>query len=446
MKERWTKANTILVKEGNSLTEEKDISNRWTNYCFDLYNYQTNGDPRVVDSPDSTEEDDFPTLREEVESAVKSLKNRKATGIDNIPAELMKFGEEIVIDVLTKNCNNIWQTAAGSAWPRCREPTGDARAQQGESLDPPGTGGRGRSAPEEPPRLGSALDSAPVRRGRPGASRARSAHHVRPAAGGAAQPRGRARQRRAVIQNEKVCSSEKATELKHKREPHGKHYLELRKKFGLFKEERVYLNRIPFGTPPAGSEASVCSRNNFKKNNDSWSALPQETAIIAKQQDHGEEEKIIVDLEQDLTKKRKAKLSPMPENGKRTKMVVKSAINPSVENNSTSSVILNKRISSTPVLSQQKNSTGSIRSSLGRNSEQDPCVQDNQVQDTCCSDLVSSEDDVSTSESSFRDDAFLLTPPDLDETIRDEKIKRLKRLLTERAAALEEMRKKMQQT
>lgn len=230
------------------------------------------------------------------------------------------------------------------------------------------------------------------------------------------------------------------------REPHGKQYLELRKKFGLFKEERVYLNRIPFGTPPAGSEASVCSRNNFKKNNDSWSASPQEMAIPAKQQDHGEEEKIIVDLEQDLTKKRKAKLPLMPENGKRRKMMVKSAINPSLENNSTSSVIHNKRISSTPVLSQQKNSTSSIGSSLGRNSEQDPCVQDNQVQDTCCSALVSSEDDVSTSESSFRDDAFPLTPPDLDETIRDEKIKRLKRLLRERAAALEEMRKKMQQT
>ncbi|XP_030417018.1 ligand-dependent nuclear receptor-interacting factor 1 isoform X1 [Gopherus evgoodei] len=248
------------------------------------------------------------------------------------------------------------------------------------------------------------------------------------------------------IQNEKVCSSKKATEIKHKREPHWKQYLELRKKFGLFKEERVYLNRIPFRTPPAGSEASVCSRNNFKKNNDSWSASPQEMAITAKQQDHGEEEKIIVDLEQDLTKKRKAKLSPVPENGKRRKMMVKSAINPSVENNSTSSVILNKRISSTPVLLQQKNSTSSIGSSLGKNSEQDPCVQDNQVQDTCCSALVSSKDDVSTSESSFRDDAFPLTPPDLDETIRDEKIKRLKRLLRERAAALEEMRKKMQQT
>ncbi|XP_006115759.2 ligand-dependent nuclear receptor-interacting factor 1 isoform X1 [Pelodiscus sinensis] len=241
------------------------------------------------------------------------------------------------------------------------------------------------------------------------------------------------------IQNEVVCSSEKAAEIKH-----GKQYLELRQKFGLINEERVYLKRILLGTPPAGSESSVCSSNNLK-NTDSCSAPPQEMVVTSRKQNHGEE-KIIVDLEQDLTKKRKAKLSPVPENGKKKKMAVKSSINPSVENNSTSPVILNESISPTPILSQQKNSTSSTRSSLGRNSEQDPCVQDNQVQDTCCVALDSSEGDGSTSESSFREDTFPLTPLDLDETIRDEKIKRLKRLLREREAELEKIRKKMQQT
>uniref|UniRef100_A0A8C8SBQ3 Ligand dependent nuclear receptor interacting factor 1 n=1 Tax=Pelusios castaneus TaxID=367368 RepID=A0A8C8SBQ3_9SAUR len=247
------------------------------------------------------------------------------------------------------------------------------------------------------------------------------------------------------IQNEKVCSSEKTIELRHKREPDGKQDLELRKKFGLFKEERVYLKRIPLGTP-ASSERSVCSSNNLKKNNDSCITSPQEVVVTSRKQDHGEEEKIIVDLDQDLNKKRKAKLSPTPENPKKRKMAVKPTINPSVENNSTSSTILNKNVLSTPVLLQQKNSTNSTGSSLGKNSEQDQYVQDNQVQDTCCPVLVSSEDDVSTSESSFREDAFSLAPPDLDETIRDEKIKRLKRLLREREAALEEIRKKRQQT
>ncbi|XP_074833346.1 ligand-dependent nuclear receptor-interacting factor 1 [Carettochelys insculpta] len=304
-----------------------------------------------------------------------------------------------------------------------------------------------RSAPEESPRSGSALDRAPLRRGLAGGSRARSAHHVRPAARGAAELRGRARQRRAVIQNEKVCSSETATEIKHKRESSGKQYLELRKRFGLFKEERVYLKRIPLRKPPTGLEASVCSSNNLKKN-DFCSASPQGMPVTTRKQNHDKEEKIIVDLEQqDLIKKRKAKLSPVPENGKRRKMAVKSAaINPNMEDNSTSSVILNKSISPTPALLQPKNPPASIRSSLGRDSEQDPCVPDGKVEDTCCPALGSSEGDGSASESSFREDAFPSTPLDLDETVRDEKIKRLKRLLREREAALEEIRKKMQQT
>lgn len=46
---------------------------------------------------------------------------------------------------------------------------------------------------------------------------------------------------------------------------------------------------------------------------------------------------------------------------------------------------------------------------------------------------------------SYTEDIFLVTPPELEETIRDEKIRRLKQNLREKEAALEEMRKKMHQ-
>ncbi|XP_063111691.1 ligand-dependent nuclear receptor-interacting factor 1 isoform X2 [Cavia porcellus] len=45
----------------------------------------------------------------------------------------------------------------------------------------------------------------------------------------------------------------------------------------------------------------------------------------------------------------------------------------------------------------------------------------------------------------YTEDIFPATPPELEETIRDEKIRRLKQVLREKEAALEEMRKKMQQ-
>ena len=46
-----------------------------------------------------------PIFREEVESAVASLKKRKSAGIDNILAELVQAGGETMIDVLTEICN-----------------------------------------------------------------------------------------------------------------------------------------------------------------------------------------------------------------------------------------------------------------------------------------------------------------------------------------------------
>uniref|UniRef100_UPI003AF8651C RNA-directed DNA polymerase n=1 Tax=Thiolapillus sp. TaxID=2017437 RepID=UPI003AF8651C len=59
-------------------------------------------------------EDDHPILRREVEAALQSLKKRKSTGVDNIPAELVQAGGEDVISALTAICNKIWHTGK---WP-----------------------------------------------------------------------------------------------------------------------------------------------------------------------------------------------------------------------------------------------------------------------------------------------------------------------------------------
>ena len=113
-KPKQARVSTIQDKSGNCLTEEEDILKRWTEYCSDLYNYQTNGDPNVTSCHESTNTDDFPVLRDEVEAAISSLKHGKAAGVDNIPAELIKYGGETVIDILTSICNKIWQTGD---WP-----------------------------------------------------------------------------------------------------------------------------------------------------------------------------------------------------------------------------------------------------------------------------------------------------------------------------------------
>ncbi|XP_010222558.1 PREDICTED: ligand-dependent nuclear receptor-interacting factor 1 [Tinamus guttatus] len=247
------------------------------------------------------------------------------------------------------------------------------------------------------------------------------------------------------IQFEKMDSPGKVIQIKHQEKPHWKQYMELRKKFGLSKEERVYLRRIPLKTSCEISEG-VCSSNSSKRRNDSSSSSSLDLEIISQPQECVEQQKIIVDLEEDLSKKRKLKSSPLSDTGKRRKTSVRSTTSTNPDKSSPSSVVLNESVSPPPVLVQQSISTGSVLSPLGRESEQDPCSQNSDITDSSIPILVSCENDVSAIEGSFRDDTFPLTPPDLDETIRDEKIKRLKQLLREREAALEEMRRKMQQT
>ena len=99
---------------GEILTEEKQITDRWAEYCSELYNHQINGDPSVLTCQESANDDDHPILREEIEAGVRALKNGKAAGVDNIQTELIKHGGETVIDVLTKTCNEIWRTGE---WP-----------------------------------------------------------------------------------------------------------------------------------------------------------------------------------------------------------------------------------------------------------------------------------------------------------------------------------------
>ena len=48
-----------------------------------------NGDPSVLDCPQTDTEDDHLIICKEVEAAVQSLKKGKSAGVDNIPAELV---------------------------------------------------------------------------------------------------------------------------------------------------------------------------------------------------------------------------------------------------------------------------------------------------------------------------------------------------------------------
>ena len=119
------RTTTIQDKAGKCLTEEQDILERWTEYCSELRTHthtrtharthaHTTGDPKVLDVPPPVNNDSCPTLREEVEVAVKSQKKGKSAGVDNIPSELIQAGGEAMTDMLLIIYSKIWKTGE---WP-----------------------------------------------------------------------------------------------------------------------------------------------------------------------------------------------------------------------------------------------------------------------------------------------------------------------------------------
>ena len=61
-----------------------ELARRVKSFCRQLV-LSTNGDPSVLNCPQTDTEDDHPILRREVEAAVQSLKKGKSAGVDNIP-------------------------------------------------------------------------------------------------------------------------------------------------------------------------------------------------------------------------------------------------------------------------------------------------------------------------------------------------------------------------
>ena len=90
--------------------QEVEACLRKKEYCSDLNNYETDGDPIVLDCPQTPDEEHHPILREEMEAAVKALKMGKSTGVDYILAELVKAGGKAMINILTSNCNKTGKT------------------------------------------------------------------------------------------------------------------------------------------------------------------------------------------------------------------------------------------------------------------------------------------------------------------------------------------------
>ena len=104
--------NVIKDSQGKTLTEDKDIANRWVEYCSNMY--------KADDSEEHTQEDPVIDescplpLRVEVEHAIKALKKHKSPGCDEICGEMIVAAGDEAIDLYYTLIKKIWLT---EQWP-----------------------------------------------------------------------------------------------------------------------------------------------------------------------------------------------------------------------------------------------------------------------------------------------------------------------------------------
>ncbi|XP_072039417.1 uncharacterized protein [Amphiura filiformis] len=108
-KKKAGRTTVIEDKDGHLLTEKKEISNRWKEYCEELYNYNLTSDHNLLNRlkamANTEQEEDPPILTSEVEEAMRNMKDGRSPGIDNVQAEMLKSGGQTTIKAYTKLCN-----------------------------------------------------------------------------------------------------------------------------------------------------------------------------------------------------------------------------------------------------------------------------------------------------------------------------------------------------
>ena len=112
-KYRGTTNSPIEDKQGRLLTTEAEQEARWAEH----FNEVLNRPPPTVEADIQEAEVDLdvssiPPTKEEVIAAIKSLKNAKAPGSDNLNAELFKADPELTAKIILPLFTAIWERRA----------------------------------------------------------------------------------------------------------------------------------------------------------------------------------------------------------------------------------------------------------------------------------------------------------------------------------------------
>lgn len=108
-----TRSNIVKDKQGNILFENDKVSERWKEYMEELYEgEEIQEDDKYIEKEKDVNPDELgpPITRDEFNFAMRNLSEKKATGVDEIPAEILKNIDDNTKDELFRILKQCYQT------------------------------------------------------------------------------------------------------------------------------------------------------------------------------------------------------------------------------------------------------------------------------------------------------------------------------------------------
>jgi len=107
----------IEDSRGNRIVEQSQVLKIWENYFTELHDRPNRSVTLEVEPEEEVDADEKGPyiLQSEVEKAIKEIRNKKATGDDDVPRDVFKLLGEGGLKIITKLINTIYETGE---WPK----------------------------------------------------------------------------------------------------------------------------------------------------------------------------------------------------------------------------------------------------------------------------------------------------------------------------------------
>src|ERR1043165_5836853 len=119
---KWQPRQTAIKDgKGKVIMDKEKTKKRWTEYCNELYTNVDQENKELLDeleriSLPPREDDEDEILLEEVEWAIKHLKNNRSPGLDGITGEMIRAGGDELMKEMHVLCKQIWNEGKIPEW------------------------------------------------------------------------------------------------------------------------------------------------------------------------------------------------------------------------------------------------------------------------------------------------------------------------------------------